>query len=83
MRCVPEFSTIVEPMRRLLKAEATFSRGAEQKKAFEEMKRRIVEAKPLAIFDHNKEIVVATDASNVGCGATLLNNMTRESGRWH
>lgn len=72
MRCVPNFSTIAEPMRRLLKAEAKFEWGPEQKESFDSLKRAIVEAKPLAVFDFTKEIVVACDASNVGLGATLL-----------
>lgn len=72
MRCVPRFSTITEPIRRLLKSDTKFEWGSEQKEAFETMKREIVEAKPLALFDHEKEIVVSTDASNVGVGATLL-----------
>ena len=52
MRSVPEFSTLVEPMRRLLKADVKFEWGQEQKTAFRKMKRAIVCAKPLAIFDH-------------------------------
>ena len=71
MRCIPDFSTITEPMRRLLKSEC-FVWGPEQKEAFERMKSAIVEAKPPAVFDNEKEIVVATDASDVGLGATIL-----------
>ena len=72
MRCVPEFSTISEPMRRLLKADKKFEWGKEQSEAFQNLKKAILEAKPLAIFDHSREIVVACDASDVGCGACLL-----------
>ena len=72
MRCVPDFSTIAEPMRRLLKKDTKFEWGTEQRESFERLKKAVVNAKPLAIFDHKREIVVATDASNVGLGATLL-----------
>ncbi|XP_003740380.1 uncharacterized protein K02A2.6-like [Galendromus occidentalis] len=72
MRCVPNFSTIAEPLRRLLKADSPFVWGKEQGDAFKKLKNEIVNAKPLAVFDHTKETIVATDASNVGCGACLL-----------
>ena len=45
MRCVPEFSTLVEPMRRLLKADVRFEWGQEQKTAFKKLKKAIVGAK--------------------------------------
>ena len=71
MRCVPDFSSIAEPMRRLLKAEAKFEWGAEQSEAFVNLKKAIVDTRPLAMFDYAKEIIVATDAPNVAQWAKL------------
>lgn len=75
MRCVPDFraaNAIEEPMRRLLKADPKLLWGKEQKEAFYKLKNEIVGVRPLMAFDSGREIIVATDASNVGCGAFLL-----------
>ena len=74
LKCVKDFSDVVEPIRRLLKSGAKFVWNEEQQAAFLEIKRRIIEAQPLAIFDPSKEIIVATDASDVGVGGVLLQN---------
>ena len=72
LRCVPEFSDVVEPMRRLLKNNVPFVWAKEQSEAFKRMKNLIAETCPLAIFDPHRETIVATDASDRGLGAVLL-----------
>ena len=67
-----DFSDVVEPIRRLLKKGTEFGWGDEQRQAFREIKSRIIESQPLKIFDPSQEVIVATDASDSGIGAVLL-----------
>ena len=69
---LPHLSTIMEPIRSLLKDDADFMWSSAQENAFEEIKRMISNAPILAYYDSKKELIVQCDASNKGLGACLL-----------
>ncbi|XP_042145272.1 uncharacterized protein LOC120848911 [Ixodes scapularis] len=68
---IPHCSTIVEPMRRLLRKGVRFNWSPEVEASFQKVKTSIQEAPILAMFDPTLPIVVATDASQYGLGAVL------------
>ena len=69
-RFIQNFTEIVEPLRELLSCD-TFKWSVKAQKAFEMLKRSIITSPALAVFDPKKEVVVSTDASNIGAGGTL------------
>lgn len=71
LRCVKDYAVIVEPLRRLLREGVEFVWGELQQHAFDQVKSRIQNAEPLAIFSAHLPTVVTTDASNYGIGAVL------------
>ena len=68
---IPDLATVPEPLRRLTKQETPFEFGVEQKKSFEELKRRLTCAETLGYFDKEAPTTVITGASPVGLGAIL------------
>lgn len=72
IRCVPRFADRTEPLRSLLRQGVPFTWGPKQDRAFEDTKEQICKAVPLAIFDSRRETIVATDGSDYGAGAVLL-----------
>ncbi len=71
---VPHFSTLTEPLRRLQSGKVHISWGADQKRAFDLLRRYFARAPCLAPFDERAPLVLATDASATGLGAVLLQN---------
>ncbi len=71
-RYVPNFSAVVEPLRRLQNANVVYEWTSEQQKAFEEVKRILLSAPILKPFDPTKPLCVYTDASNLGLGGVLV-----------
>ena len=69
-RHIPNFSTLVEPLRKIVN-ETSFSWPSEAQVAFQKLKHMISDSSALAPFDISLPIIVSTDASNVGLGATL------------
>ena len=67
-RFIPNFATIVEPLRRLLTEEYEWNEQAHA--AYEKLKKAFCESLNLAPFDNDLPVVVSTDASNVGLGPT-------------
>ena len=57
--------------------EIDFVWGREQAKVFETLKKCLTEAPVLSFPDYTKEFVLATDASNVGIGACLMQRGTK------
>ena len=64
-------SGIAEPLNRLLKKDAPFAMGPEQKHAFKEMKRLACEAPVLAFFRPGRPTRVETDASRNATGGVI------------
>ena len=70
-RFIPNFATLVEPLRKLTRQNVKFHFGPEQKKAFKNLKESMMASKNLAYFDKNANTKVIADASPVGLGAVL------------
>ncbi|MCG8032064.1 MAG: RNA-directed DNA polymerase, partial [Candidatus Thiodiazotropha taylori] len=71
-RYIPNFSTVSEPLRRLLKQNEPFIWGEEQRASFDKLKRLLANADTLGYYDVNAKTQVITDASPVGLGAVLV-----------
>lgn len=66
------FSSVVEPLRQLLRKDVAFHWEETQQNALDEVKKALCEGPVLKIFDGTKPVQLATDASNAGLGAVLL-----------
>ena len=69
---LPNFSTVTEPLRRLLKKNVPWKWGDPQHRAFEELKRLLLSSETLSFFDPDAPTEVMTDASPVGLGGVIL-----------
>jgi hypothetical protein len=72
---------VVTPLTALTRKAVPFQWGPDQKKAFEELKRRFTTAPILITFDPEKEIVLEADASHFAMGACL--SQADKEGRLH
>lgn len=70
-RFIPDFSTKVEPINRLIAKGTKFIWGPEQQTAFDLIKRMLLDAPILKCPDFTQRFYLQTDASNVGLGAVL------------
>lgn len=70
-RFVPNFSTLTSPLNNLLKKTQKWEWGDPQKRAFEQIKQKLIEAPALTCPDFNKTFILQTDASDVGLGVVL------------
>ena len=68
---VPQFATIAEPLTKLTCKRTRMEWGYEAQCAMDSLKRAIMEALALTVWDPNKDTRIATDASEVGLGAIL------------
>nr|AAX07708.1 retrotransposable element Tf2 protein-like protein [Pyricularia grisea] len=64
-------SSVAEPLNRLLKKDAKFAMGPEQRRAFEEMKRLACDAPVMAFFTPGRPTKVETDASRNATGGAI------------
>ena len=69
---IPNFSTVLEPISRLLGKDTPFSWGPEQDKAFERIMCEVKNPRVLKHFDPNLHTDIITDASPVGLSGILL-----------
>ena len=72
---VRNFSSIAAPLTSLLKKEAKFVWGQEQDQAFAKLKHYLSSPPVLAYPDYSMPFELYTDASNVGLGAVLMQNL--------
>lgn len=70
-RFVPNFSTVVTPLTSLLKKGKKWHWDEDQKRAFEEVKNKLISAPILTCPDFSRPFVLQTDASTSGLGAIL------------
>ena len=73
-RFIPHFATLSEPLRKLTRKETPFEFGPEQKSS-ECLKEKMAETCTLAYFDKNAPTKTITDASPVGLGTVLVQEL--------
>ena len=71
---IPRFSTLTEPLRRLLHEETAFCWEEEQTRAFNNIKKALKSEPVLFIFNPRLPVQIGTDANGTGLGAVLLQN---------
>lgn len=69
---IPNVSKITQPIRELLKSDAVWVWGPDQKEAMRQIKATLMSEPVLEYYDVNKDILLQTDASKGGLGAVLL-----------
>lgn len=77
-RFVPDFSTLVEPMTRLLKKKIPWKWDTEQEEAFYKLKQKLTEAPILRCPNFAQPFFLQTDASGEGLGAVLFQRNSDE-----
>lgn len=69
---IESFSLIARPLYELLKNKTQFRFGEDEIKAFNELKRKLIDSPILAIYDPHAETELHCDASSHGFGAILM-----------
>ena len=72
---LPNLSTVLAPVHKLMCKDTEWRWRAEQQAAFEESKRLLQSAEVLVHYDPTKEIILSCDASPYGVGAVLSHKM--------
>lgn len=78
---VPSLSTLLAPLHRLLQKKTSWSWGAAQQEAFDQVKGILASDRVLAHYDPSKPLVLACDASPYGVGAVLSHQLDDGSER--
>ena len=68
---LPNLSTLLSPLYKLLQKDTTWQWGVDQQNAFEQSKILLTSSNLLVHFDPSLQIVLACDASNYGIGVVL------------
>ena len=71
---LPHLSETCEPLRRLTDKDAVWSWQSQQEDAFQNVKLLVSTQPLLKYYDLNEEVTIQCDASEVGLGATLMQN---------
>ena len=72
---MPNLSTILSPLYKLLQVKVPWTWGRQQQQAFEEAKSFLKSPQLLIPYDTEKPLVLACDASPVGVGAVLAHRL--------
>jgi len=68
---IPNYATLVEPLRACLRQDSEFEWTDDAQQSFMDVKKCLVDSPALALFHPEMPIIVSTDASDYGLGATL------------
>ncbi|KAF8774815.1 Retrovirus-related Pol polyprotein like [Argiope bruennichi] len=71
-RFITRYTSVAEPLTRLLKKNSLFIWTVDQKEAFEELRSKLISRPALKLFDPKDETELHTDASSVGLAGMLL-----------
>ena len=71
-RYLPKLSEVMQPLNELTHKNVAWTWNANHERAFNKLKTMLTEAPVLTYFDQNKKIVLQTDASARGLGATMM-----------
>ena len=71
-RFIPNYASVVDPLRKLTRKNQKFDFGPEQRKAFKSLKEAMSNTQTLGFYDMNAKTKIITDASPVGLGAVLI-----------
>ena len=80
-RFLPNLSSVLHPLYKLLQKDVSWRWGAEQTKAFNTSKDLLTSSTVLVHFDSSLKLVLACDASAYGVGAVLAHQMPDGSER--
>ena len=69
---IPNLSTIIQPIREVMKSEVEFQWRGAHKKVFQEVKDTLTKEPVLTYYDVKKSMTVMCDASTYGLGAALI-----------
>ncbi|XP_043865317.1 uncharacterized protein K02A2.6-like [Drosophila mojavensis] len=69
---IPDLANTTEPLRRLIKANTTFEWSVKEQRAFDILKKQVVEVTNLSYFNKNFRTCLIADASPVALGAVLV-----------
>ena len=72
---LPQLSSTLAPLYRLLQKKCSWTWGAEQQKAFQEAKSQLTSSRLLVHYDPERELILSCDASPYGVGAVLSHRM--------
>lgn len=73
---VPNLSTLLAPLHRLLQKSSAWTWGPDQQKAFDCVKQILSSDRVLAHYDPSLPLILACDASPYGVGAVLSHRLT-------
>lgn len=68
---IPNFATVVEPLRACIRQGSDFVWSEEAQQSFDAVKKLLIDSPALSLFDPDLPTVVSTDASDYGLGAVL------------
>ncbi|UYV76768.1 K02A2.6-like [Cordylochernes scorpioides] len=75
---IKDFSLIADPLTSVIRKNVQFIWTGKQEKAFQNLKKALMNPPILGHFDPNAATCIHTDASNIGLGATLIQNIGGE-----
>lgn len=79
-RYIPNMSAVIAPLNQLKKKDVVFNWGEEQERSFADCKKWLMSDAVLAHPDFTRPFVLYTDASNVGIGGVLSQEVIGEKG---